>query len=90
MSSLTKYIQPIMLATGLNILLSVGAYFVAWQFNDGKNPADIMGASATVVAVFNLIIGRIVRIFRYPEAWVFLAFGITAGLVALVTALFVR
>jgi hypothetical protein len=87
---LKEYTKPLLLVVSLNIFLSVGAYFVAYQFNDGKKLIDIYGSSATVVAIFNLALGRLMRMLRYPEAWVFLGFGILAGVVALVLGLFFR
>ena len=56
----------------LNLLVGVGAYFVALQFNDGKlNPAAY-GSIFLAMALPNLLIGGVMRVFRPDVARYFL------------------
>lgn len=48
----------------LNLLVGVGAYFVAWQFNDGKLNSTAYGSVFLAMALPNLLIGGVMRLFR--------------------------
>ncbi len=50
----------------LNILVGIGAYFVALQFNDGRLDGAEYGAIFLALALPNLLIGGVLRLFR-PE-----------------------
>lgn len=72
---------------GLTILFGVGAYFVAYEFNDGKMTRSVFAFIALGMSFPSLIIGGVMRLFR-PELQLY--FAITALLCILAaTALFV-
>jgi hypothetical protein len=50
----------------LTIAVGIGAYAVAWQFNDGKMGNKVIGAVFLGMALPSIIIGGAMRIFR-PE-----------------------
>lgn len=50
----------------LTIIVGVGAYAVAWQFNDGKMGNKVIGAVFLGMALPSIIIGGVMRLFR-PE-----------------------
>ncbi|HND88810.1 MAG TPA: hypothetical protein PK971_10810 [Saprospiraceae bacterium] len=52
------------LVLGLTALVGVGAYAVAWQFNDGKITQRVVGAVFLAMALPNVIIGGTMRLFR--------------------------
>lgn len=56
----------------LNILVGIGAYFVALQFNDGRLDTAEYGAIFLAMALPNLFIGGVLRLFRPDLAKYFL------------------
>lgn len=56
----------------LNLLVGIGAYFVAYQFNDGKIDIRAIGTVFLAMALPNLLIGGVIRVFRHPFAKYFL------------------
>jgi len=56
----------------LNLLVGIGAYFVAWQFNDGKLGMGSIGSVFLAMALPNLLIGGVTRLFRMPIGRYFL------------------
>ena len=48
----------------LTLLVGVGAYAVAWQFNDGKITQKVIGAVFFGMAIPSLFIGGVMRLFR--------------------------
>lgn len=56
----------------LNIFVGLGAYFVALQFNDGKLDGAEYGAIFLAMALPNLLIGGVLRMFRPDVAKYFL------------------
>ncbi len=48
----------------LTLLMGVGAYAVAYQFNDGKITQSVMGFVFIGMSFPSLIIGGVMRIFR--------------------------
>jgi hypothetical protein len=56
-----RYFGGIML---LNVLVGIGAYFVAYQFNDGKINITAIGSIFLAMALPNLLIGGVTRLFR--------------------------
>ena len=68
---------------GLTALVGIGAYAVAWQFNDGQMTRKVLGAVFLGMALPSVFIGGVMRMFR-PELQRY--FAITIGLCALVGA----
>lgn len=60
----------------LTLLVGIGAYAVAWQFNDGKMGPKVTGAVFLGMALPSLIMGGVMRLFR-PDLQRY--FAITAG-----------
>ncbi|MEY3241906.1 MAG: hypothetical protein RIR11_3345 [Bacteroidota bacterium] len=56
-----KKLLPVVLLT---LLMGVGAYAVAYQFNDGKITQSVMGFVFIGMSFPSLIIGGVMRIFR--------------------------
>lgn len=56
----------------LTIMVGVGAYFVAWQFNDGKITQAVVGSIFMGMALPSLIMGGVMRLFR-PDLQRYLA-----------------
>ena len=56
----------------LNVLVGIGAYFVALQFNDGKLDVAEYGAIFLAMALPNLLIGGVLKLFRPDIAKYFL------------------
>ncbi len=50
----------------LTIVVGIGAYAVAWQFNDGKMGQKVIGAVFLGMALPSIIMGGVMRLFR-PE-----------------------
>ncbi|HNE29992.1 MAG: hypothetical protein U0U46_04410 [Saprospiraceae bacterium] len=48
----------------LNLLVGIGAWFVALQFNDGRLDVAEYGAVFLAMALPNLLIGGVLRMFR--------------------------
>jgi hypothetical protein len=48
----------------LTLAVGVGAYAVAWQFNDGKMGQKVIGAVFLGMALPSLILGGVMRLFR--------------------------
>lgn len=48
----------------LSLLVGIGAYAVAWQFNDGKIGQKVIGAVLIGMALPSLILGGVMRLFR--------------------------
>ena len=67
----------------VNLLLGIGAYAVAWQFNDGKEPTIMLGASILVMVLPNMIIGFVCKISGYSIANYFKYMAIAAFVVGM-------
>jgi len=52
------------LVLGLTILVGIGEYAVAYQFNDGKITQKVVGAVFLGMALPSLFIGAVMRIFK--------------------------
>lgn len=50
----------------LTVLVGIGAYFVAWQFNDGKLGIRSYGTIFLAMAFPSLLLGAVMRLAR-PE-----------------------
>jgi hypothetical protein len=48
----------------LTLAVGIGAYAVAWQFNDGKMGQKVIGAVFLGMALPSLILGGVMRLFR--------------------------
>lgn len=48
----------------LTLAVGIGAYFVAWQFNDGKMTKNVYGSILLGMALPSLLMGGIFRLFR--------------------------
>jgi hypothetical protein len=48
----------------LTTAVGIGAYAVAWQFNDGKMGAKVIGAVFLGMALPSLFLGGVMRLFR--------------------------
>ena len=48
----------------LSLAVGIGAYAVAWQFNDGKMGTKVIGAVFLGMSLPSLILGGMMRIFR--------------------------
>lgn len=68
----------------LNVLVGLGAYFVARQFNDGKLNAAAFGSIFLAMALPNLLIGGVMRLFRPELARYFLRTALVWLAVAIV------
>lgn len=68
---------------GLTALVGIGAYAVAWQFNDGQMTRKVIGAVFLGMALPSVFIGGVMRMFR-PELQRY--FAITIGLCAAIGA----
>jgi len=60
----------------LTLLVGVGEYAVAYQFNDGKITRNVVGAVFLGMALPSLLIGGVMRLFK-PSLQRY--FAITAG-----------
>ncbi len=69
---------------GLTLLFGLGAYFVAYEFNDGKMTRSVSAFIVLGMSFPSLIIGGVMRLFR-PELQRY--FGITAVLCLLTSLL---
>lgn len=69
------------LVLGLTALVGLGAYAVAWQFNDGKITRHVIGAVFLGMALPSVLIGGVMRMFR-PELQQY--FAIVIGLCTLI------
>ena len=74
-------IKYLLAVIAMTIGIGIGAYFLAWQFNDGKMGQKVIGAVFLGMAIPSLIIGGVMRVFR-PDLQRY--FALTAG-VCLVT-----
>lgn len=61
---------------GLTLLIGIGAYAVAYQFNDGKMTQKVIGFVVIGMSFPSLIIGGVMRLFR-PDLQKY--FAITAA-----------
>lgn len=68
---------------GLTAVVGIGAYAVAWQFNDGKMTQKVLGAVFLGMALPSVLIGGVMRLFR-PELQRY--FAITIGICAAIGA----
>ena len=50
----------------LTLVVGIGAYAVAWQFNDGKMGNKVIGAVFLGMALPSIMMGGVMRLFR-PE-----------------------
>jgi hypothetical protein len=48
----------------LTMAVGIGAYAVAWQFNDGKMGRKVIGAVFLGMAIPSLLLGGVLRLFR--------------------------
>ncbi len=69
--------KNLVLLLGLTILVGIGEYALAYQFNDGKITQNVIGAVFLGMALPSLLIGGVMRLFR-PTLQRY--FAITAGL----------
>lgn len=69
---------------GLTLLVGVGAYAVAWQFNDGIITQSVIGSVFIGMALPSLIMGGVMRLFR-PDLQRYFAL---VALVCLILAVF--
>lgn len=65
----------------LTLLFGVGAYFVAYEFNDGKMTRSVFAFIALGMSFPSLIIGGVMRLFR-PDLQRY--FALTAAICILV------
>ncbi len=65
------------LVLGLTVLVGIGEYALAYQFNDGKITQKVIGAVFLGMALPSLLIGGVMRLFK-PTVQGY--FAITAGL----------
>ncbi len=65
------------LVLGLSLLVGIGEYAVAYQFNDGKMTQTVIGAVFLGMALPSILIGGVMRLFR-PGLQRY--FAITAGI----------
>jgi hypothetical protein len=65
----------------LSLLVGVGEYAVAWQFNDGNITQRVIGAVFLGMALPSLLFGGVMRIFK-PELQRY--FAICAGIFLLI------
>ncbi len=54
------------LVLGLTVLVGIGEYAVAYQFNDGKITQKVVGAVFLGMALPSILIGGVMRLFK-PE-----------------------
>jgi hypothetical protein len=71
------------LVLGLTALVGIGAYAVAWQFNDGKITRKVMGAVFLGMTLPSVLIGGVMRLFR-PDLQRY--FAITIAICAAISA----
>ncbi len=67
----------------LTTLVGIGAYAVAWQFNDGQMTRKVIGAVFLGMALPSVFIGGVMRMFR-PDLQRY--FAITIGICVLIGA----
>ncbi len=48
----------------LTVAVGIGAYAIAWQFNDGKMGSKVIGAVFFGMSLPSLILGGAMRVFR--------------------------
>jgi hypothetical protein len=65
------------LVLALTLLVGIGEYALAYQFNDGKITQNVIGAVFLGMALPSLLIGGVMRLFK-PTLQRY--FAITAGL----------
>lgn len=81
MSASTFSWSRMALVLALTILVGVGEYAVAYQFNDGKITQKVMGAVFLGMALPSLLIGGVMRLFR-PNLQRY--FAISAGICVMI------
>lgn len=77
-------IQRFLAIFGMTILVGIGAYALAWQFNDGKITQSVMAFVFVGMSFPSLIIGGVMRMFR-PELQRY--FAVTAGICLLIAVI---
>ncbi|MDO8971468.1 MAG: hypothetical protein Q7U74_12315 [Saprospiraceae bacterium] len=58
--------KKFVLVLGLTVLVGIGEYAVAYQFNDGKITQKVVGAVFLGMALPSILIGGVMRLFK-PE-----------------------
>ncbi|MDO8367624.1 MAG: hypothetical protein Q7T20_12555, partial [Saprospiraceae bacterium] len=56
--------ERLALVLGLTVMVGVGEYAVAYQFNDGKITQKVIGAVFLGMALPSLLIGGVMRLFK--------------------------
>lgn len=89
MSASTFSWSRMALVLALTVLVGIGEYAVAYQFNDGKITQKVMGAVFLGMALPSLLIGGVMRLFR-PNLQRY--FAISAGICVMIglALIFVR
>ncbi|MBL7828150.1 MAG: hypothetical protein JNJ57_16080 [Saprospiraceae bacterium] len=71
----------------LTILVGIGAYAVAWQFNDGKMGLKVIGSVFLGMSLPSLLMGGVLRLFRPDLQRYFAITGLTCLFIGLVIIL---
>ncbi|MFN0214508.1 MAG: hypothetical protein ACKVT2_09660 [Saprospiraceae bacterium] len=71
---------------GLTLLVGIGEYALAYQFNDGKISAKVIGSVFLGMALPSLLIGGVMRLFK-PRMQRY--FAITAGICLMIGLIFI-
>ncbi len=74
------------LVMALTLLVGIGEYAVAYQFNDGKITQKVIGAVFLGMALPSLLIGGVMRLFR-PNLQRY--FAISAGICVMIGLLLI-
>jgi ABC-type amino acid transport system permease subunit len=74
------------LVLALTLLVGIGEYAVAYQFNDGKITQKVIGAVFLGMALPSLLIGGVMRVFR-PNLQRY--FAISAGICVMIGLLLI-
>ncbi len=67
--------KKFVLVLGLTVLVGIGEYAVAYQFNDGKITQKVVGAVFLGMALPSILIGGVMRLFK-PELQRYFAINI--------------
>jgi ABC-type amino acid transport system permease subunit len=74
------------LVLALTLLVGIGEYAVAYQFNDGKITQKVIGAVFLGMALPSLLIGGVMRVFR-PNLQRY--FAVSAGICVMIGLLLI-
>ncbi len=71
----------------LTLLIGVGTYATAYQFNDGKITQPVIGSIFLGMAFPNFFIAGVMRLFRHRAGFYFLWTGLSCAIIGILILL---